>query len=62
MDASLFKVLPITERIRLRFNADFFNVFNHPGNPDSVSGTGLLSTQSSGQTPRQMQLTLRLIW
>ena len=30
-DASLFKNIPIHERISLRFTADFFNVFNHPG-------------------------------
>jgi hypothetical protein len=62
MDASLFKVIAITESVRVRFNADFFNVFNHPGNPSSVTGDGILSTQSSGQAARVTQLTLRLIW
>jgi hypothetical protein len=37
-DASLFKVIAINEHTRLRINADFFNVFNHPGNPNSVGG------------------------
>lgn len=27
LSASLFKVIPIKERVSLRFNADFFNVF-----------------------------------
>jgi hypothetical protein len=62
VDASLFKTIPIAERFRLRFNADFFNVFNMPGNPNSVSADGILSTRSSGQGPRELQLTLRLIW
>ena len=62
LDASLFKVVSITERFRLRFNADFFNVLNHPGNPSSVGGNGILNTQSSGQAPRTLQLTLRLDW
>ena len=31
LDASLFKRIAITERVALRFNADFFNVLNMPG-------------------------------
>ena len=30
---------------------DFFNVLNHPGNPNSVGGNGMLTTQSSGREP-----------
>jgi len=62
LDASLFKTIPINERIMVRLNADFFNVLNAPGNPNSVASTGMLSTQSSGNSPRQLQLTLRLNW
>ena len=62
MDAALFKTIPIAERFRLRFNADFFNVFNMPGNPSGVGSDGILSTRSSGQDPREVQLTLRLMW
>jgi hypothetical protein len=62
LDASLFKVVPVTERLVLRFNADFFNVLNHPGNPNTVGGDGFLNTRSSGQSPRVLQLTLRLTW
>jgi hypothetical protein len=63
LDASLFKTVPINERIRLRLQADFFNVLNHPGNPNSVgSESGVLSVQSSGNSPRTLQLTLRLTW
>jgi hypothetical protein len=61
-DASLFKTIPVTERVTLRFNADFFNVFNHPGNPNSIASTGMLSTRTSGSEARQVQLTLRLNW
>src|SRR5262249_45374209 len=42
-DASLFKRIAITERVWLRFSADFFNVFNAPGNPNSISGNGILN-------------------
>jgi hypothetical protein len=62
LDASLFKVFPLTERINLRFNADFFNVLNHPGNPNTIGADGFLNTRSSGQNPRTLQLTLRLTW
>jgi hypothetical protein len=62
LDASIFKTVPITERFRLRINADFFNVLNHPGNPNSVGSTGMLSTRNSDNSPRTLQLTLRLTW
>jgi len=62
LDASLFKAIPINERVIVRLNADFFNVLNHPGNPNSVGSTGILSTQFSGNLPRQLQLTLRFQW
>jgi hypothetical protein len=62
LDASLFKTVPIMERFRLRFSADFFNVLNHPGNPTSVDSYGELLTQASGQAPRILQLALRLSW
>jgi hypothetical protein len=61
MDASLFKRVAITERVHMRFNADFFNVFNRPGTPNAGSN-GILSMRSSALTPRQVQLTLRLLW
>jgi len=62
LDASLFKIIPIGERANLRFNADFFNVLNHPGNPNSVGADGFLNCQSSGQNPRTLQLSLRFSW
>ena len=61
-DASLIKSTRISEGVTLRFNADFFNVFNHPNNPTAVSGNGVLSTQNSGGGARLTQLALRLIW
>jgi hypothetical protein len=61
-DASAFKTVNITETVFVRLNADFFNVFNHPGNGSGVGGTGFLSTRNSGYGARQIQLTLRLTW
>jgi hypothetical protein len=61
-DASLFKFTKLTETVVLRFNVDFFNVFNNPNNPNSISGDGILSTRNSGGGARVTQLGLRLIW
>jgi hypothetical protein len=60
IDASVFKVFPITERMNLRFNMDVFNALNMQGylNPSSADGTE--SLLSSANSPRQVQLTLRL--
>jgi hypothetical protein len=71
LDASLFKAIPFMERFVIRFNADFFNVLNHPGNPisapsgwgaNTVGADGILSTVNSGQPARDLQLTVRLTW
>jgi hypothetical protein len=65
-DASLFKVLPITERVSLRFNMDAFNVFNVQGyeNPNGTDGTEAVvpgvGVADSYNTARQVQFTLRL--
>jgi hypothetical protein len=70
-DASLFKSVMLTERIRLRFNMDFFNVFNHPNDfntprPNDPSPAtmddGILSTRNSAIPARVMQLGVRLSW
>ena len=62
MDSSLFKTFQVTERASLRFNADFFNVFNMPGLNNPSSTSGIVSLQYSHNAPRQLQLTLRLSW
>jgi hypothetical protein len=61
-DASLFKFVRLSESVTLRFNVDFFNVFNHPNNPTAVSGNGVLSTRNSGGPARLTQLAMRLTW
>ncbi len=62
LDASLFKIVPVTERVFLRFNADFFNVLNCAGLPSPNAGSGIVSLRTSGNGPRQLQLSLRLTW
>ena len=62
VSASLFKTIPIRERFQVRLNVDFFNVLNKAGNPNSVGADGILSTRNSGNSPRQLQFSLRLSW
>lgn len=62
LDASLVKSMQLGENMRLRFNADFFNVLNAPGLPSNVGANGVLSTRTSGQPARLIQLTLRVTW
>jgi hypothetical protein len=61
-DISLFKNIYVTERVRTRVTADFFNALNHPvdGGPSGSTGLQDLSTQSNA--PRIIQLSLRVEW
>jgi hypothetical protein len=45
VDASLAKNLKMTERVRVQFRIDSFNLFNHPqyGNPGGGTNTGAVS-------------------
>jgi Carboxypeptidase regulatory-like domain len=61
LDASLYKNVTFRDRINVRLGGDFFNVFNHPGNPTAVSG-GILSTRNSGIGARTLQLNGRITW
>jgi hypothetical protein len=62
-DFYLTKLFPLSERVRLRFEGQFFNVFNHPnfalpnmvqagvpGNPSTQSGFGALTYTTSPPT------------
>lgn len=50
-DLSVMKNFPITEKIKLQFRADIFNILNHPNfaNPDGGICTGVAA--ASGSTP-----------
>lgn len=60
LDLSIFKVFPITERVRLRFNMDAFNALNVQGYNNPGTTDGVESLTSSHNTPRQVQFTARL--
>jgi len=59
LDFSIFKNFQFAERRRLRFTADFFNVFNHPTDPTPNSRTGLQDLSRQANEPRIIQLSLR---
>lgn len=60
---SLFKVIPISERLFLRLTIDFFNVFNMPGIPKTPdSSSGIIDASVSGNGARALQFGLRMTW
>lgn len=75
-DLSLFKNIPITERYRLQFRAEFFNAFNHPNfaSPGPYVGfpgtfqvnntlSPILGTGSGGPgDPREIQFALKMFF
>jgi len=61
-DISLFKNFFITERMKLRFTADFFNALNHPLDPAPSSSTGLQDLSIQPNDPRIIQFSARLEW
>jgi hypothetical protein len=66
VDFSVFKDIPFTERFRLQFRSEFFNLFNTPqfGTPDSGLGDtnfGKVTSTAAG-TERHIQFSLKFIF
>jgi hypothetical protein len=64
-DMSVFKNFTITERVNAQFQAEFFNVFNHPvyANPNGCidcSGNGIISSLEANSQMRQFQVGFRV--
>ena len=48
LDLSFFKNFPITERVRMEFRSEFFNIFNHPNfNYPGFGGNGVVAISGS---------------
>jgi hypothetical protein len=70
LDFSLFKNIPITERFRMEFRSEFFNVTNHANfhSPsdlnfeDGVRFGQITSTRQPSTNPRQIQFALKLYY
>jgi len=63
LDGSLFKSFKPTERVKIDFRAEFFNLPNHPifGQPNATVGSAnYMRITSTRLDPRQIQLGLRM--
>ncbi len=64
-DAALVKNFPLKEKLKLRVQFDFFNLFNHPNNNWSPSSAGIVYTDTNNTDingPRVIQFSARLNW
>ena len=54
----------ITEKIRMQFRAEFFNLPNHPnfGLPNDNISSGARGTITAVQDGRDIQFGLKLVW
>jgi len=64
-DMSIFKNFTITETVKAQFQAEFFNVFNHPiyANPNTCidcSGNGIINSLEANSQMRQFQVGFRV--
>jgi len=68
IDTSLFKQIPISERVGMQFRAEVFNLLNHAnfGGPNAVTFSGSSFSSSAGvitntaTTSRQIQFALKM--
>ena len=65
LNAALNKYFPIHEQVRLQFRCEIFNPLNHPifSTPASEFGAaGFGEITSTANTPRTIQLAMKLLW
>jgi hypothetical protein len=60
-DMGLYKEFAFTERYRMQFRSEFFNIFNHPnfGNPTTTVGSGNYGRITSALDGRIIEFSLR---
>ena len=63
-DVSAFKNFALTEKLRLQFRGEFFNVFNHTNFSTIVVALGAVNfgQVTAAKDPRIVQLGLKLYW
>ncbi|MBI1354443.1 MAG: TonB-dependent receptor plug domain-containing protein [Acidobacteria bacterium] len=66
VDFSMFKNIPLTERFKMQFRSEFFNIFNHANfaNPNQdVTNTGSFGTiRDTSVNARLVQFALKLLF
>lgn len=67
LDFITYKDFLFTERIRLQFRAEFFNIFNHPsfGLPDTTvtdANFGVITSTANPNANREIQFALKLMF
>lgn len=63
-DLAVNKNIPITEKVRLQFRSEFFNVLNHTnfGPPNQQSNSTAFGTITTAFPARQIQFALKLLY
>jgi hypothetical protein len=67
LDLSLLKDFPLSERLKLQFRSEFFNIMNvpnfgQPGNGMTTPSFGIISSTAGNMNPRQMQFALKMLF
>src|SRR5207244_2432846 len=71
VDLSMFKNIPVSERLNVQFRAEAFNLFNHVNfgvpnllvlNPDGTARATAGLITNTATSSRQLQFGLRLVW
>ena len=62
LDMSTFKDFQLSERFRLQFRAEFFNILNHPNfNAPGFGGNGVVSVPKRSTSPKAPVQAARLV-